>query len=428
MQDTDIKQAFDELSATPIILMMDHSRAGNVFFMRVFDQHPHIHCVPFVNYFFTTMLRELGTRRHVGFDEAVALLNLSDFGEIYRDIDDDARRRFQRMGDDIDGPIDRAMVRHVIAIVLSDKIKISIRDIVTAYNLAYAIATNQTLDNKQYIIMADSLSDTPSLLRDYIEDEYPDSRIVHLVRDPRACFASVRHQYVSQHGSMYPTVRKFTRDITFQYGGIWLYAIVSALGGAQALRAWERARTPETFRRVRNEDVNTKFVNIMQNLSDWLGVPFFEYWAEPDYYPTSNGRPWRGISAYSPQFTSHDSQELSDEDKKLLPRPNREVTERWRKRVTPSELALIEALMHDEMKVMGYKPDYPVAPKSIWSIVRLSLPLFRDELPTLNFTETWGHKERTLERILRPFLLPFMYIFSRFKMVRFFIKGSFNLD
>ena len=316
----------------------------------------------------------------------------------------------------------------MINVVLRDKTNISIRDLVAAYNLAYALGTGQCLNDKRYIIMADSLSDAPSPLASYFKSAYPGSRIIHLVRDPRACYASVRHQYVSQHGSMYPVLRPFSRSITLRYGGVWLYAIVSTLGGARALRAWEHSEPSKTFRRVRNEDVNIRFVKTMQGLSDWLGVPFHDYWAHEDYFPTSNGQPWLGISAYSANFTLHDSRELSEDDKKLLPKPNREVTERWKKRVTPSELALIEALLHDEMKVMGYEPDYPAAPKSIWGIVRLSIPLFSDEWPTLNFSESKGHKEKIVERALRPVLLPFMYIFSRFKMVWFFANGAFHLD
>jgi len=428
MNKSQIKSAFEKLHTLPVVLIMDHSRAGNVFFMRVFDQHPHMHCVPFVNYFFSSALKIFNGRESCSFDTALEILNGSDFGEIYRDIDDSARRKFQRMGDDIDGPIDREQVRHVIHTVLADKTDITIRDLVAAYNLAYSIGTGQVLDEKQCVVMADSLSDAPSTLRAYFDGAYADSRIIHLVRDPRACFASVRHQYVSQHGSMYPITRPFSRNMTFGYGGVWLYAMVSALGGAQALRAWEKTRTSDTFKRVRNEDINIHFVETMQGLSEWLGVPFHDYWADEDYYPTSNGRLWLGISAYSANFTLHDSRELTDEDKKLLPKPNREVTERWKKRVTPSELALIEALLHDEMKVMGYTPHQSSGPISFWSTIQLSLPLFSDEWPTLNFTDSIGHKEKTLERLLRPVLLPVMYIFSRFKMIFFLKHGAFRVE
>lgn len=428
MNESDIQAAFAHMQKLPVILVMDHSRAGNVFFMRVFDQHPHIHCVPFVNYFYSSALNTQGNQKFCDFDLALEILNGSDFGEIYRDIDDNSRRKFQRMGDDIDGPIDRELVRRVIEVTLAEKLEISIRDIVAAYNLAYTIGTGQSLDNKHYILMADSLSDTPSKLPDYFDDAYPDSRIIHLVRDPRACFSSVRHQYVSQHGSMYPVLRPFTRDMTFKYGGVWLYAIVSSLGGARALRTWEQVRGSNTFRRLKNEDVNIRFVETMQSLSDWLEVPFHTVWADEDYYPTSNGRPWLGISAYSANFTLHDSGELSEEDKKLLPRPNREVTERWKKRVTSSELALIEALLHEEMQVMGYKPQKPGGETNIWGTLGLSLPLFKDEWPTLNFTDAKSHKEKIVERLLRPVLLPFMYIFSRLKMTIYLKTGAFRVD
>lgn len=428
MNDADIKEAFAHLNTIPVALIVDHSRAGNVFFMRVFDQHPHVYCVPFVNYFFTSALKAFEGRDTCDFDTALKILNGSDFGEIYRDVDETARKKFQRMGDDIDGPIDRAVVRHVIHTVLSGRTDITIRDIVTAFNLAYAIATEQSLDTKKLIVMADSLSDAPSPLKTYFDSAYPNSSIIHLVRDPRACFASVCHQYVSQHGSMYPTLRKLPRTLTFKYGGVWLYAIVSALGGARALRAWEKQHTPDTFRRVRNEDINIRFIETMHELSDWLGVPFHDYWADDDYYPTSNGRPWLGISAYSANFTLHDSHKLSEDEKKLLPKPNKEVTERWKKRIAASELILIEALLQDEMKVMGYTPQNPALPKSAWGVARLSFALFRDEWPTLDFTDAKGHKEKTLERLLRPVLLPFMYIFSRCKLLIFFKNGTFRLE
>lgn len=396
--------------------------------MRVFDHHPDILCVPFVNYFFSSALKVFEGRQVCDFKTALEILNGSDFGEIYRDVDESARRKFNRMGDDIDGPIDREMVRHVIEMTLSDKPEITIREIVAAYNLAYAVGTGQSLLDKSYILMADSLSDTPSPLRAYFDESYPDSRIIHLVRDPRACFASVRHQYVSQHGSMYPVIRAFSRTITFGYGGVWLYSIVSALGGARALRAWEKSCSPLRFRRVRNEDVNIDFVETMRGLTNWLDVPFYDHWADADYFPTSNGRPWLGISAYSANFTLHDSSELSEADKKLLPKPNREVTERWKKRITKSELAIVEALLKDEMEVMGYATQDSQPPRTSWDIVRLSLPLFRDEWPTLNFADVKGHKERIVERLLRPVLLPFMYIFSRSKMMLYLRRGTFGIE
>lgn len=428
MDDVQIKAAFERVRETPVMLIMDHSRAGNVFFMRLFDQHPSIFCVPFVNYFFSSALSILDKERICDFKTAIEILNDSDFGEIYRDIDEGARRKFNRMGDDIDGPIDRAMVRHVIEITLSDKPEITIRDVVTAYNLAYAIGTSQSLADRAYILMADSLTDAPSPLRAYFDEAYADSRIIHLVRDPRACFASVRHQYVSQHGSMYPVTRSFSRDMTFGYGGVWLYAIVSALGGARALRAWEKSCSPHRFRRIRNEDVNIKFVDTMRDLSEWLDVPFNDRWSDEDYFPTSNGRPWLGISAYSANYTLHDSRELSEADKRLLPKPNREVTERWKKRITRSELALVEALVHDEMSVMGYTAQNSQSPRSTFATLMLSLPLFRDEWPTLNFADVRGHKEKTVERLFRPVLLPFMYIFSRIKLVVYLKRGTFGIE
>ena len=90
-----------ELSNVPVIVVLDHARAGNSFFVRLFDQHPNILTIPIVGYL-PYVLENLFDS-HGTITGKIAynyLLESTDVRKVFSELTDEIKTEIIRLGDD----------------------------------------------------------------------------------------------------------------------------------------------------------------------------------------------------------------------------------------------------------------------------------------------------------------------------------------
>jgi hypothetical protein len=256
--------------------------------------------------------------------------------------------------------------------------------------------------------------------------------MVELVRDPRASFASTNHQYVNSLGNMYGihwgnywrsvgrmARARFDWDGVFVFGFLLMYFYQAYLGIERQI-----ARYPKHFMRVRNEDLNLNFAATTKSICDWLGVKTAAQWAGPDYVPTMVGRAWTGTGAYNSAYQTAVHGPLvndSDHIARKVAGPNEYVTRRWRTRLAPHEIYLVEWVLRDEIERYGYDfVELGADNHTTGQFLRRLIKPLRGELPTLS----WIRRGRNLgwrevaDRIFFALSFPPFYIGNRLQFFR----------
>ncbi len=421
----DLGEAFAGIRQAPLLLAVDHARAGGNFFTRLFDRHPEVLTLPYVSYLYQG-LTELARGRSAlpGREAFEHLMTETNVSLLVNDPTPEIRRLFLRMGNDPNAPIDREAVRRVLRALVRDQAEVSPSDVVRALYLGYALATGRSLRSIRYLLLTESVESNDGAFLEAVRRESPPARVIHLVRDPRANFASLRHQYVNQWRSMYP-LERFLRG---ENGFTWVWILLTTTRGARAVRFWKSGVDQAQVFTVRNEDLNLRFAATLERLTRWLGVSWFDPWSSPDYVPTSNGVPWQGMSAFSTAYQPFTQGPLANDPpgQDRFFRPNREVTERWKKRLLPREIAFLEVIYEREMReleypfmVLGRSRSRPRA------LLNVLLP-FSGEVPPLRWYARFTSWRDMLRKILYPFLLPLAYVLSRIWFTFLYWRGEFR--
>jgi hypothetical protein len=386
-----------------LVIAIDHSgRAGNGFFQAIFDQHPQVLTCPWVHYLYSYVVTEFGDGGTLATDAAHRFLTgKAYFRYLYNDVDARMDRDIRKFGGDPSAEIDRAAVRRLFDALLADHDQVERRTAILAMYFAYAVGVGRQIDDIRYVLVTDAISlrfESPATgfsgrVLDRVVEDFPAARIVHLVRDPRASFASTNHQFVNAWGNMYgvhwgnyrESLRRLLRS-HFDWEGGFAFGFF-ALFFREAYLAAERqaARYRAQVRRVRNEDLNLDFMPTITGLCEWLGVGMVPEWSGSDYVPTMVGHPWTGTGAYNSTYQTNRHGPLRndpDDVARKVSGPNAYVTRRWRTRLAPREIYLVECLLRDEIARYGY--DFVASPAGRRSMLgflgRLALPL-RGELP-----------------------------------------------
>jgi hypothetical protein len=156
---------------------------------------------------------------------------------------------------------------------------------------------------------------TPTLAR-----AYPDSKFVHIVRDPRAVCASKNVQQETK----YP----------------WLFLI----------RQWRKLAIlsdrysemfPDRLQVVRYEDLVQSPRQTVEGLCAFLDISFDERLLDPSNFVDGNGEQWLQNTSYEGSSASFDTTSVN----------------KWRDILTPREVEFIEQLTFPEMSMYGYEPD-----------------------------------------------------------------------
>lgn len=421
-------------------------RGGNLFFLTLFDSHPEVVSCPIVQYSYSYALSEFGDDTIINAQQAHQFISRkSYFRLLYQDLDDEDSLLFERMGGDPKCSFDRAQLRKIIDDYFFSRTIITRRELIVAPLIAYALVRGVALRSLKYVLIGDAISKrTENVVKGFSGDiidrilmDYPEAKIFRLVRDPRATFASPRHQFVNSLGNMY-AIRPdnyFSRLITLvsgvltpENGCVYLYWLLYLRQAENSILKKE-AQYPKSFRVVKNESLNLNFVKSMQSISEWLDINIIEPWKNENFVPTVIGVPWAGAGAYNSRYQRATSGLLKNDPSEITQKvtgPNEYVTRRWRTRLNLQEIYLIECLFFRDLNAYGY--EFITAAKEKPPLLTLLLHLigpFEGELPAWwwikkGFAE--GFREGTNRLFYSAFFPPF-YIASRIKLIQYYLRG-----
>jgi hypothetical protein len=388
-----------------LIGLIDASgRSGNVFFLTLFDQHPQVVSCAIVQYTYSYIVSAFGDRTVIDAKEAHQFVTQqSYFRLIYNDPAGTNAELIERMGADVRAPLDRTKIRDLCDRYFLQRATVTRRELAAVPLIIYAAARGVELRNLKYVLVGDSISlreehvlkGFSGRIIDAMAHDFPDGRFVRLVRDPRATFASPRHQFVNSLGNMYAITPSnvlsrlrslAAADLTPENGCVYLYWLLYLQqAGATARRQLKRYRN--NFTTVRNEDLNTNFVATMDSLANWLGIVKIDAWQTDKFNPTIVGALWQGIGAYNSRYQRVTDGPLINDPSEVsssVTGPNAYVTMRWRSRLNKREIELIERLFRGELQELGYEILFDNSSRTgLASFIRTALLPFEGELPTL---------------------------------------------
>ena len=431
---------------TNLIFVFDHvGRSGNGFVLGIFDQHPEVMTSHWVHYVYSYIVTEFGEASELDSKAAYEfMLNRSYFQFVFKELNEEIRGHIYKVGGDPDTPYDRELCRRVFKDIVLAEETISRRDLVLASYYATLVGMGRDASQMKYVMVADSVSLRTENVIDGFSGkvmqaalhDFPDLKAISLVRDPRAMFASNRHQFVNVLGNMYGVTFRnvlqkmkqlFRRDFQM-YSTVWPFWFTYGAATTRCIYKLRR-ENPAHFRVLKNEDLNLHFHETIKLVCDWLGIGPAPEWSDDPYEPTSMGRPWMGTGAYNSRYQSKTNGALENDSKSVAEKsagPNAHVTKRWRKKMAPHESRLIEILFREELEDLGYeKVDSPVAEDSF---LRCLYKPFNGELPTLSWLrrgfEEGGSEGRN--RLFYSLVFPAFYVASRAVIFKMYREGFFE--
>ena len=196
-----------------LMLLIDHAgRAGNGFFLTIFDKHPEVISCPWIHYIYSYIIDIFGEDELISCDDIFKKwINTIYFSLIYKELDKFNFDFIKKIGGDPNSPIDRKLIRSTFNKIVKSKSFIKRSELVKIIFFCFAIGTKKNLDDIKYILCSDSISlKSESAMKlfsgkliDIAKKDFPKCRLIHLIRDPRAGIASSVHQFINQLGNMY---------------------------------------------------------------------------------------------------------------------------------------------------------------------------------------------------------------------------------
>lgn len=425
-------------------LLLDHGgRAGSNFVQCLFDQHAEMLCCPLVHYVYSYWQRVFGLADTIdGASARKFIAQKSYFRYLYQDATGDIAKVIYKIGGDPSAPFDRLAFRRRVDEYFTPGKTFSRRDVILAPYAFYALGRGRDLSCIQYILINDAVSLNHEnvfsgyalSLIDLARADFKNLRITALLRDPRAQFASTRHQMVNEFGNNYEIAwgevqvalaRLWRDDISLDHGPAHFCLLYQVESFRSLVRKWQGDPKADQWIFLRNEDINTNFVRTMTAYCARLGInPDPEWIAKGDDYTAyMMGRPWAGTGAYSSRYQTVRDGALANDQAAAIQkttRPNKYVTERWKTRLPRHELRLLDSLCADEISLCRY--EFLFKPKDKTPFYRVLDHL----LPWSGETPGWEWiKAKPGPRFFYYlFLLPF-YLLGRVKMMSYDFRDRF---
>lgn len=446
-QEKEIHAILEQSKNINFVLMLDHGgRAGSNFFQCLFDAHEELVICPLVHYAYSYWCSIFSVRDEITLAEAHEFIaKTSYFRFLYNDPVGKYGEIIQKIGGDVTADFDRAQFRSLIDDLYAGEGNICRRDVFLRAFGAYALCRGFDIRKVKYFGVNDAVSarDENMLdgfsvrLVDLVLEDFPHAKIIALTRDPRAQYASTRHQMVNEFGNNYDLhwgdwranwKRLWRDDLSLDYGPAHFCLLYQVAAFRALIKKWQEGKGDWYF--LRNEDFNTNFVPTMTVLCESLSVkPDPEWLALGDNYKARMmGKPWAGTGAYSSRYQKVTNGPLSNDkqsDVVKMTGPNKYVTERWKTRIPPHEQALLEVFFKPEIEAFGYTFYIPEEQKKNWKIaLKLLLP-FSGEWPTFSWIKRAANKKELKERLFYTLGVWPLYILSRIKLFRYMSKDHF---
>jgi hypothetical protein len=176
---------------------------------------------------------------------------------------------------------------------------------------------------------------TPRFVRfgGLLKQHYPGAKFIHVIRDPRAVVSSLIRSNV-HHSNAYFAARRWLRDTS------------------AGLRLEETY--PDDVFALRYEHFILNTEALLRQVCDFLGVEF-----EP------------AMLAYHTTGTAEYSGYYAQIHEKLNQAPDISRIEAWRKHLSPAQVAVVESVCAEKMRVLGYTLDGSGEPVGKGAVLRL---------------------------------------------------------
>jgi hypothetical protein len=438
------------LRDTNIIAVFDHSgRAGNGFFLTIFDQHSEVLTCPWVHYIYSYIITEFGEDEDIDSSKAYEFItNKSYFKYVFNDLEGDLASQLIKFGGDPASEVDRDKVRQFFNGRLSRNKTITRRNLILSAYLAYALGVNRDIEQIKYVLVSDAVSlRHENVLKGFsgkvieaVKKDFDNPKCISLVRDPRANFASNRHQFVNSLGNIYgirfgnyflELNHLLLQDLSMHYGCVFLFWTSCFVSAARTIYSYKK-KYKQYFITVRNEDLNTKFIDTIKVICGWLNISMLKEWEQRDYMPTMVGKPWGGTGAYNNMYQTNLYGLLQNDPpdvSRKVTGPNVYVTQRWKSRMGENEIKLMEILFREEMADLSYDFLYYKDKKcnGLRFVGNLILP-FKGELPTLKWIRNGKNlgPGEVFQRLFYCVSFPSFYILSRIIFMKLYFAGFFD--
>ena len=433
-------------AAVNLIASFDVSgRGGNIFFLSIFDRHPAVAGCALAQYTYTYADTQFGGAQEIDAKAAHQFTAEKAYTRLlYNEPVGPVGEMISRLGGDLNARFNRAAFRRMIDDYFQSRAIVSRRELIAVPLLAYAVALGRDLDAIQYVIIGDAISvrsehavrGFSGRMVDIVLKDFPDAKLIRLIRDPRATFASPRHQFVNSFGNMYAIApgNYFSRlcdlmkvNLTSENGSVYLYWLLY-IKQAEITARRKMRQHARNFATVINEQLNTDFPSAMTTLATWLGISFEADWSSNAFVPTVMGAPWLGTGAYNSRYQRAVNGPLAndpDEVASSVTGPNEYVTRRWRTRLSAREIELIEHLFRQEVREYGYEVLHDKPQRgNLACLLRTALLPFVGELPSLAWLKTgWSLGLREFgKRLFFSVTFPPFYVISRIVLFDFVLR------
>jgi|GEM_PF-6863560 len=206
------------------------------------------------------------------------------------------------------------------------------KSVFLAIHEAYAKTIGQDLESVEVIV---EFPGDPGKLQPAFDD-FPQCRIMEVVRDPRAIYSSMKTGYMNSCGNL---VNK-TAD---GYSSVLMF-VLDTLSGSYARMQLHRSPTSdERWCVVRHEDLHLSNEATMVRVAEWLGINTLPCL----YESTIGGHPWQGNSSTLAPVTG------------VQP----EIVKRWRSSISSFEKRFVERFFSDVFERYDYSTESDDASK-----------------------------------------------------------------
>jgi len=423
---------FNFYSKAKVITAITYGRSGLAFFKRVFDQHPELVSITLVFYEYHDLrLLFHDNQKVLSSDFYNWVVGESQFHTVSQKLTGELRDIIRYMGDDPDTYLDRQLVRDTLKEIVFQKEFITRKKALLAMHYAYAVGLGRDVSKLKGIVTTESVKGIQDkYIFDWVKEDFNEYLLIHLARDIKSSYTSLKTVYSNSFGSLYPLAFPPLKH-SIKCNSIILWILKNLYNGGNLMQ-WAADELSNTnFITIKNEDLNGDFKNTMKQLCLTSGINWCDQWDLSDYVPTSMGKKWLGFSAYSRFSEQINNGPLAalDVQKSRVSAPDKKVNNRWSLFTSKYEIMLLEAVLRKEISRVGYKP---IANENLMmgklKMILLSLVPVKGELPHPRWFLTYRKTHMYRDLIIRGsyfFLLPFFYIWSRIYIVKFIVNEEF---
>ncbi len=162
---------------------------------------------------------------------------------------------------------------------------------------------------------------------------YPQAKCVHLIRDPRDNYGSLKSGWDARYKDQNDEVRRLLQSAVDR-GGL----------GLRLAKLNQERFGLERYRVVRFEDLTAEPEKVMRQLANFLEIEYDDCLLRPTFC----GLPWRGNNFQGLKFD----------------KPSPVNVDRWRQRIDEHEAKVIEFYCGADMKEWGYETAFPCQEQS----------------------------------------------------------------